>query len=254
MLATGLLFGYCSGVVTHLSVRPLIAAGALILAALPAIVSDPSGDLSHRILATMFCFFLVGALQSVLSAHRTAIRRIRLRLDMAALARSDALTGLANRLGLRRAFEGVSATGDASVAIHCFDLDGFKPSTTATATRPGTPCCRNSASGCACSSPRPPWRPGSAGTSSWCSSRGAACRGSGAPRPPHRACPRRTLPARDADRQCRVEPGLCLRARAMADLDDLLREADAASYAVKRRGGGVAAAWEQEERAGTRRA
>ncbi|TNC14151.1 GGDEF domain-containing protein [Methylobacterium terricola] len=127
MLATGLLFGYCSGVVTHLSIRPRMAAAALLLATLPPIGAAAwSEGRPHHILAAMFALFLVGALQSVLSAYRTAIRQIRLRLDMAALARSDALTGLANRLGLRRAFGSLPATDGAAVAVHCFDLDGFK--------------------------------------------------------------------------------------------------------------------------------
>ncbi|OAS20066.1 GGDEF domain-containing protein [Methylobacterium platani] len=128
MLATGLLFGYCSGVVTHLSIRPGMAAGALLLAALPAIGTAAwFGRGPQHILAAMFALFLLGALHGVLFTYRNAVRQITLRLDMAALARSDALTGLANRLGLRRAFRGLPGTADDAVAVHCFDLDGFKP-------------------------------------------------------------------------------------------------------------------------------
>ncbi|MFH6781602.1 MULTISPECIES: GGDEF domain-containing protein [Methylobacterium] len=127
MLATGLLFGYCSGVVTHLSIRPRLAAGALLLAALPAIGSAAwFGGRPQYILAATFALFLVGALNGVLLSYRNAVRQITLRLDMAALARSDALTGLANRLGLRRAFRGLPGAADDAVAVHCFDLDGFK--------------------------------------------------------------------------------------------------------------------------------
>ena len=243
MLATGMLFGYCSGVVTHLSVRPLMASGALLLAALPAIVSAAwVGGTSHGVLAAMFGLFLVGALHAVLAAHRTAIRQIRLRLDMAALARSDALTGLANRLGLRRAFAGLPGTGDDSVAVHCFDLDGFKPVND---------------------------RYGHAAGDALLQELGARL---------HRLVATPALAARiGGDEFVVLQPGLRHRREAeilarrivhtlgapydlagetvsvglslgfacapsrTADLDDLIRRADAASYAVKRRGGGVAA-------------
>ncbi|BCM85270.1 GGDEF domain-containing protein [Methylobacterium indicum] len=127
MLATGLLFGYCSGVVTHLSVRPGMAIAALLLAALPAIVTAGwNGSMSHGILATMFGLFLLGAVQGVFTAHRNTARQIALRLDMAALAGRDALTGLANRLGLHDAFRDRHRSSGEAVAVHCFDLDGFK--------------------------------------------------------------------------------------------------------------------------------
>ncbi len=203
----------------------------------------------------MFCFFLVGALQSVLSAHRTAIRRIRLRLDMAALARSDALTGLANRLGLRRAFEGVSATGDASVAIHCFDLDGFKPVNDRYGHAAGDALLQELGVRLRLLLPAPALAARIGGDEFVVLQPGV--------RHVEEAelLARRIVHALGAPYQLGMQTvsvglslGFACAPAPMADLDDLLREADAASYAVKRRGGGVAAAWEQEERAGTRRA
>ncbi|GJE27393.1 GGDEF domain-containing protein [Methylobacterium organophilum] len=128
MLATALLFGYCSGVVSRLSVRPVIATAAVLLAALPAIVSAARvGDTPHGIIATMFSVFLLGGLDGVRFAYRVAVRQITLRLDMGTLARSDPLTGLANRLGLREAFRKAPRGRDTKIALHFFDLDGFKP-------------------------------------------------------------------------------------------------------------------------------
>ncbi|UMY16704.1 GGDEF domain-containing protein [Methylobacterium organophilum] len=127
MLATALLFGYCSGVVSRLSVRPVIATAAVLLAALPAIVSAARvGDTPHGIIATMFSVFLLGGLDGVRFAYRVAVRQITLRLDMGTLARSDPLTGLANRLGLREAFRKAPRGRDTKIALHFFDLDGFK--------------------------------------------------------------------------------------------------------------------------------
>ncbi|QRE73634.1 GGDEF domain-containing protein [Methylobacterium aquaticum] len=246
MLATGMLFGYCSGVVTHLSVRPVLASGALLLAALPAIASAArAGDMSHDILAAMFGLFLVGALHSVVSAHRTAIRQIRLRLDMAALARSDALTGLANRLGLRRAFAGLPGTGDDSVAVHCFDLDGFKPVNDRYGHAAGDALLQELG----------------ARLNRLVAAPALAARIGGdefvvlQPGMRHRReaeiLARRIVHALGAPYDLAGETvsvglslGFACAPSCVADLDDLIRKADAASYAVKRRGGGVAASEE----------
>ncbi|MDF3983611.1 GGDEF domain-containing protein [Luteibacter sp. PPL201] len=126
MLMTALLFGYCSGVVSRLGIRPRIAYVALLLAAIPAIATAAHTDESgHRILAIMFGIFLLGAFETVNHVHRTAVRYIQMQLDMASLARHDALTGLANRLGLQEAFRRETSQGG-RIAVHCIDLDGFK--------------------------------------------------------------------------------------------------------------------------------
>ncbi|WP_204268139.1 diguanylate cyclase domain-containing protein, partial [Escherichia coli] len=49
-----------------------------------------------------------------------------MQLQMAALARRDPLTDLANRLGLRERFDALARSAGRLVAIHAFDLDGFK--------------------------------------------------------------------------------------------------------------------------------
>lgn len=129
MLATGLLFGYCSGVAARLSFRPLIAITALSAAAVPASLAAASqGDSTRVVLASVFVVFLLGAFETVRHLYRASSHQIVMRLDMATLARNDSLTGLLNRLGLREAFRELTVirrTG--MVAVHCFDLDGFKP-------------------------------------------------------------------------------------------------------------------------------
>ncbi len=128
LLATALLFGYCSGVVTRLSVRPSIAVPALLIASVPAIAATLwMGEGPHLILGTIFALFLLGALNGVGFSYRTTLRHIQLHRDMAALAHQDSLTGLANRLGLREAFRRISGSGSGGIAVHCLDLDGFKP-------------------------------------------------------------------------------------------------------------------------------
>lgn len=130
MLATGMLFGYCSGVVACSSVRPRIARIVTATAAVPVIISAAMyGNAEHWILATVFATFLGGSFLSVRQVYTSASRQIAMRLDMATLARNDPLTGLVNRLGLREAFRTMSASGRhlPMVAVHCFDLDRFKP-------------------------------------------------------------------------------------------------------------------------------
>ncbi|HEY0292956.1 MAG TPA: GGDEF domain-containing protein [Hansschlegelia sp.] len=130
MLATALLFGYCSGIVCRLSIRPFIALPTMAIAAAPVIVSAALyGDASHWMIATIFFVFLVGSAETVRYIHSTALREIGMRLDMATLARNDPLTGLSNRLGLRETFREVAGaiSINSMVAIHYLDLDGFKP-------------------------------------------------------------------------------------------------------------------------------
>ena len=130
MLATGLLFAYCSGIVARVSIRPGPASIFLLCASAPAIVATAlHPEPAHRMLAGMFAVFLATALQSIRHVHRAAARQIGLRLDMTSLAQHDPLTGLLNRLGLRQAFREIvrSRHSAAMLAVHCFDLDRFKP-------------------------------------------------------------------------------------------------------------------------------
>jgi diguanylate cyclase (GGDEF)-like protein len=126
VLATALVFGYCSGVVARTAIRPRIANLALILASVPAIfVTAQASDAAHQILAVMLSVFLLGAIETVRHVYKSAAHHISSRLEMATLARNDPLTGLANRLGLREVFR-TAAQQRGSIAVHCLDLDGFK--------------------------------------------------------------------------------------------------------------------------------
>ncbi|MEG3090370.1 GGDEF domain-containing protein [Sphingomonas sp. PB1R3] len=127
VLGTALLFAYCAGVVARLAVCPALAVAALIVAAVPVIVACCFwSDVPHRVTAAMFAVFLAGSFETVRHVYRNAVRHIATELDMATLARNDPLTGLLNRLGFREAFRVTSGT-PGGLAIHCFDLDGFKP-------------------------------------------------------------------------------------------------------------------------------
>lgn len=127
MLAAVLTFGYCAGVTVRISVRPMIAATAILLAALPSSVAIiVFGDTAHWIMGLLAVIFLVAAMQSMLHVYRTTVRQIRLFLDMEHQARHDPLTGLLNRTALSEAYLALGRSDDVLTCVHCFDLDGFK--------------------------------------------------------------------------------------------------------------------------------
>ena len=127
ILAAALIYGYSAGVAVRISVRPVIAATAILLACLPTTVSVLLyGDTVHWILAAMSVVFLFAAMQSVLHVYRTTTREICLRLEMEHQARHDALTGLYNRTALIEAYSSLGRADNALTCVHCFDLDGFK--------------------------------------------------------------------------------------------------------------------------------
>jgi diguanylate cyclase len=127
MLAASLTFGYCAGVTVRISVRPFIAATAILLAALPtSIAIIVFGDTAHWILGLLAVIFLVAAMQSMLHVYRTTTRQICLYLEMEHQARHDALTGLCNRTALSEAYSSLRRADDRLTCVHCFDLDGFK--------------------------------------------------------------------------------------------------------------------------------
>ncbi|WP_380784795.1 diguanylate cyclase domain-containing protein [Sphingomonas sp. R86521] len=130
LLTTGLLFGFCSGAVARGYIRPRVCAACVTLATLPvALTAASAGGIGHLILAAMFLAFLVGSLETIRYAYRLAREQLALRNEMSMVARHDALTGLANRFGLREAFGDLlnAHRQVPMVAMHCLDLDRFKP-------------------------------------------------------------------------------------------------------------------------------
>lgn len=127
MLATGLVFGYCAGVAARIFPRPKLAIAALLIAAFPAAMSALTfGGTPDRILGVVFLVFLAGAFESVRHLYGVSTQEIELRMKMAHLARTDALTGLSNRLAIQEAALWFPGGGEGFAAVHCFDLDDFK--------------------------------------------------------------------------------------------------------------------------------
>ncbi|MCW3796506.1 GGDEF domain-containing protein [Sphingomonas sp. BN140010] len=124
-----LIVGYAAGAAASVSLRPWIAYPSQLAAVCPSVlVALAIGDAPRLLLAGMLLALLLGSFTSVLSRYRGAVDAIEIRYTLSAMARTDPLTGLANRVALQDAYQREIELGrERNVAIHCLDLDGFKP-------------------------------------------------------------------------------------------------------------------------------
>lgn len=130
MAIVGLLFGYGAGVAAGLSMRPWISVPSMLIAIVPTIIVAWSfPDITFWATGALLAVFLAGGIQSVFARYRQAAADITRRQLFATLARSDHLTNLPNRLSLRERFDiCVAKSGPRdTIAVHCLDLDRFKP-------------------------------------------------------------------------------------------------------------------------------
>jgi diguanylate cyclase (GGDEF)-like protein len=130
ILVVGLLFGFAAGVASGVFLRPWIALPSVLLAVIPpALVALTTSDLTYIAAGLLLCTFLAGGIERIIWNYRVSSAEITRRHDFSSLARTDDLTGLSNRLSLRESFDAcVAQSGkDGLVAVHCLDLDRFKP-------------------------------------------------------------------------------------------------------------------------------
>lgn len=139
LLTVSLVFSFGAGVVSRISVRPVICVVSLLLATAPTAVGLAAhafaphlGPLHAELFAieAVLVAMITGlSIQTVAHLYRSTVEHLTAKHDLASLAKHDALTGLANRLLLREHFqEGVLAAARAErrLAVHFIDLDGFK--------------------------------------------------------------------------------------------------------------------------------
>lgn len=139
LVTVSLVFGFGAGIVSRTSVRPAVCVAGLLTATVPTIAAlllhglEPGALPLHREIYLIEAFIVAAimglSLQTVRHLYRTAVEHHTARHDMAKLARTDALTGLSNRLLLRELFQDRAATAvraGSLVALHYLDLDGFK--------------------------------------------------------------------------------------------------------------------------------
>ncbi|WP_327196897.1 MULTISPECIES: GGDEF domain-containing protein [unclassified Sphingopyxis] len=139
LITVSLVFGFGAGIVSRTSIRPNICVTSLLLATVPTVAAlvwhpmQPHATPLHAelfLIEALIVAMITGlSLQTVAHLYRSAIEHHTARHDMAKLARTDALTGLSNRLLLRELFQDRAATAMRAknlVALHFLDLDGFK--------------------------------------------------------------------------------------------------------------------------------
>ena len=129
-VVVGLLFGYGAGVAAGHSLRPWISIPSIIVATVPTIVvAVAAGSVMHVAVGLLLAVFLAGGVHSMLKRYRATAADITMRRSFSNLARRDHLTGLLNRLALREKFDAFAkaAGGVDIIAVHCLDLDRFKP-------------------------------------------------------------------------------------------------------------------------------
>ena len=128
MLVVGLLFGYGAGVAAGLAMRPWISVPSILIATLPTMaVAAWAGRPAYLGVAVLLLLFLGGGIQAILTRYHYGSMGITMRRFFETLARSDALTGLANRLALREWVGRIAARDRGRIALHYLDLDKFKP-------------------------------------------------------------------------------------------------------------------------------
>lgn len=138
-VSVSLVFGFGAGIVSRTSVRPAVCVAGLLVATVPTVVglvlhaARLNGSSLHSEMFLVEAFIVAAitglSLQTVAHLYRSAVEHHTARHDMAKLARTDALTGLSNRLLLREQFQDRAAAGVRAknlVALHYLDLDGFK--------------------------------------------------------------------------------------------------------------------------------
>jgi diguanylate cyclase (GGDEF)-like protein len=138
-LATvSLIFTFGAGIVSRNAGRPRLCLFSQAISVLPVaagmIIHATAGS-PQSLHAQFFLFegmlLIVVALMSIGSVrhlYRSTVDHLTTKHDLATLARFDPLTGLANRLLVREAFQAkmTSCLPENQVAVHYLDLDGFK--------------------------------------------------------------------------------------------------------------------------------
>lgn len=130
MIAGGLVFGYCAGTTTRFSIRPWIVQTSLVVSVTPAIAAALwNFDLMHGAQALLFLLFAFGGLELIDYIHATTAEQLTLRAEATRLARADALTNLPNRRHLVEHFNELAkrlARHGEGFAVISLDLDFFK--------------------------------------------------------------------------------------------------------------------------------
>ena len=139
MLTVSLVFGFGAGLVSRISIRPIICIRSLLLVTVPTTVAlflhafmSNDSALHAELFAIEGLLVATTTILSLLSVshlYLSMAQHLTAKHDMTFLAKRDALTKLPNRLSLREEFQkGIAQVSKRTtrMALHLLDLDGFK--------------------------------------------------------------------------------------------------------------------------------
>jgi diguanylate cyclase (GGDEF)-like protein len=134
MLVVAETYGFCAGMVSRGFVRPKLCALMVLLGALPtgagllllATRSTGATAISYGLVGALFVLYAVSSLETVNHLYKAMIAQITIKHHFATVARTDALTGLANRVAMSELLMEVQTHASDASALLLIDLDGFK--------------------------------------------------------------------------------------------------------------------------------
>jgi diguanylate cyclase (GGDEF)-like protein len=129
VMAIGIGFGFCAGIVARLSLLPTLAVLDFIAVGGPPIAAAfiKQWDVPHVALGLMFLVFIVAGVEMVRLSYTAMMNQMTLKQTFEQLARTDPMTGLLNRSVLATDLARIVAErGAARVVVHAIDLDHFK--------------------------------------------------------------------------------------------------------------------------------
>lgn len=129
VMAIGVCFGFCAGIVARLSLLPALAVLDFIAVAVPPIAAAfiKQWDVPHVALGLMFVVFIVAGVEMIRLSYTAMMNQMTLKQKFEQLSRTDPMTGLFNRSVLATDLaQMVAERGEARVVVHAIDLDHFK--------------------------------------------------------------------------------------------------------------------------------
>lgn len=129
VMAVGVCFGFCAGIVARLSLLPALAVLDFIAVAVPPIAAAfiKQWDVPHVALGLMFVVFIVAGVEMIRLSYTAMMNQMTLKQTFEQLSRTDPMTGVLNRSVLVTDLARIVAErGEAHVVVHAIDLDHFK--------------------------------------------------------------------------------------------------------------------------------
>lgn len=129
VMEIGIAFGFGAGVVSRLSLRPVVAIADLAAVGLPviAVALWQQRDVAHVALAVFLTIYLTASFEMVRLMYNSILGQMTLKQEFERLARLDPMTGLLNRSVLASdLMQIIAGRGEHTVAVYAIDLDHFK--------------------------------------------------------------------------------------------------------------------------------